>query len=455
MALRGRLDAARRRRRRRDRRARLARLSTSPCARAARQIDDALGRQAGARGAGRAGARDAPGCATRRALPAARAAAARRRLGSATSSSLDADGQRPPGGDDALPGIPVTRGDERSPRGKARRRATTAYRQRPRARQHGAARRAAARPVRALARRASTASLVAPALAAARSCAWPVPRWPRRSAALFARRVIRRSPTSPRRPSTSTATGDLARRVDAARRRRARAHRRALQRDARPLEALGRARSAGWSPTPRTSCARRSPACARTSRCCCAGAGPAGAGERGALLERRREQTEELSDLIADVDRARRAARRRSPAPRTSGSTSSRRRRRARRPPRARRALRAATRSRAWSRALPDRLARAVGNLLDNAAKYGPPGGVVDVRCAAARSRCATTGPGVPGAEAPFVFDRFYRGDRRPRPPGLRPRAGDRAPGRRVPRRRRRRRGSARRRRAVPPAAAG
>ena len=60
---------------------------------------------------------------------------------------------------------------------------------------------------------------------------------------------------------------------------------------------------------------------------------------------------------------------------------------------------------------LPDRLARAVGNLLDNAAKYGPPGGVVEVSVRDGEVAVRDHGPGVPGAEAPFVFDRFYRGD--------------------------------------------
>ena len=60
---------------------------------------------------------------------------------------------------------------------------------------------------------------------------------------------------------------------------------------------------------------------------------------------------------------------------------------------------------------LPDRLARAVGNLLDNAAKYGPPGGVVEVGVRGGEVAVRDHGPGVPGAEAPFVFDRFFRGD--------------------------------------------
>ena len=58
---------------------------------------------------------------------------------------------------------------------------------------------------------------------------------------------------------------------------------------------------------------------------------------------------------------------------------------------------------------LPDRLGRAVGNLLDNAAKYGPAGGVVEVEVAGGEVTVRDFGPGVPAAEAPFVFDRFYR----------------------------------------------
>jgi two-component system, OmpR family, sensor histidine kinase MprB len=60
---------------------------------------------------------------------------------------------------------------------------------------------------------------------------------------------------------------------------------------------------------------------------------------------------------------------------------------------------------------LPDRLARAVGNLLDNAAKYGPPGGVVEVALRDGELTVRDHGPGIPEEEVPFVFDRFYRGD--------------------------------------------
>ena len=58
----------------------------------------------------------------------------------------------------------------------------------------------------------------------------------------------------------------------------------------------------------------------------------------------------------------------------------------------------------------PERLARAVNNLLDNAAKHGPAEGPVDVRVTAAGELVVRDrGPGVPPADAPFVFDRFWR----------------------------------------------
>jgi two-component system sensor histidine kinase MprB len=58
----------------------------------------------------------------------------------------------------------------------------------------------------------------------------------------------------------------------------------------------------------------------------------------------------------------------------------------------------------------PDRLGRAVNNLLDNAAKHSPPGGVVEVSVAAGEVTVRDHGPGVAPADAPHVFDRFYRG---------------------------------------------
>jgi two-component system sensor histidine kinase MprB len=57
-----------------------------------------------------------------------------------------------------------------------------------------------------------------------------------------------------------------------------------------------------------------------------------------------------------------------------------------------------------------ERLARAVNNLLDNASKHSPPGGVVEVRVDAHGVRVRDHGTGVDPADLPHLFDRFYRG---------------------------------------------
>jgi two-component system, OmpR family, sensor histidine kinase MprB len=59
---------------------------------------------------------------------------------------------------------------------------------------------------------------------------------------------------------------------------------------------------------------------------------------------------------------------------------------------------------------VPDRLGRAVNNLLDNAARHSPPGGVVEVSVDAQGVRVRDHGPGVDPVDLPHVFDRFYRG---------------------------------------------
>ena len=56
-----------------------------------------------------------------------------------------------------------------------------------------------------------------------------------------------------------------------------------------------------------------------------------------------------------------------------------------------------------------DRLRVAVKNLLDNAAKFGPPEGPVRVRLAGGALTVRDHGPGIDPADLPFVFDRFYR----------------------------------------------
>jgi two-component system sensor histidine kinase MprB len=59
---------------------------------------------------------------------------------------------------------------------------------------------------------------------------------------------------------------------------------------------------------------------------------------------------------------------------------------------------------------LSERLGRAVDNLLDNAAKHAPEDTVVDVVLRAGELTVRDRGPGIPAAERPHVFDRFYRG---------------------------------------------
>ena len=61
------------------------------------------------------------------------------------------------------------------------------------------------------------------------------------------------------------------------------------------------------------------------------------------------------------------------------------------------------------------RLEQVAANLIDNAVKYTPPGGRVDVEIergeAAAVLRVRDTGPGIPADEQPRIFDRLFRGD--------------------------------------------
>jgi two-component system, OmpR family, sensor histidine kinase MprB len=52
---------------------------------------------------------------------------------------------------------------------------------------------------------------------------------------------------------------------------------------------------------------------------------------------------------------------------------------------------------------------RAVGNLLDNAAKWSPPGGEVEVAVHEGEVIVRDHGPGIDDEDLPFVFDRFYR----------------------------------------------
>jgi two-component system sensor histidine kinase MprB len=52
---------------------------------------------------------------------------------------------------------------------------------------------------------------------------------------------------------------------------------------------------------------------------------------------------------------------------------------------------------------------RAVGNLLDNAAKYSPPGAPIEVTVRDGSVVVSDHGPGIAAEDLPRVFDRFYR----------------------------------------------
>ena len=60
-------------------------------------------------------------------------------------------------------------------------------------------------------------------------------------------------------------------------------------------------------------------------------------------------------------------------------------------------------------RGVPATVERAVSNLLDNAAKWSPPGGEVEVTVRDGELTVRDHGPGIDEADLPFVFDRFYR----------------------------------------------
>jgi two-component system, OmpR family, sensor histidine kinase MprB len=60
-------------------------------------------------------------------------------------------------------------------------------------------------------------------------------------------------------------------------------------------------------------------------------------------------------------------------------------------------------------RGVPSTIERAISNLLDNAAKWSPPDGEVDVSVRGGDVVVRDRGPGIDPDDLPFVFDRFYR----------------------------------------------
>lgn len=62
-----------------------------------------------------------------------------------------------------------------------------------------------------------------------------------------------------------------------------------------------------------------------------------------------------------------------------------------------------------YVRSEPSALERAIVNVLDNAVKFSPEGGTIEVALAAGVLMVRDHGPGIPADELPHVFDRFWR----------------------------------------------
>ncbi|MFJ4784198.1 ATP-binding protein [Streptomyces sp. NPDC088794] len=62
-----------------------------------------------------------------------------------------------------------------------------------------------------------------------------------------------------------------------------------------------------------------------------------------------------------------------------------------------------------YVRAEPSALERAVVNILDNAVKFSPEGGTIEVQLGRGVLTVRDHGPGIPAEELPHVFDRFWR----------------------------------------------
>jgi two-component system, OmpR family, sensor histidine kinase MprB len=58
---------------------------------------------------------------------------------------------------------------------------------------------------------------------------------------------------------------------------------------------------------------------------------------------------------------------------------------------------------------IPERIERAVANLVENAGKWSPPGGAVDVSVSGGQVEVRDRGPGIAAEDLPLVFNRFYR----------------------------------------------
>ena len=66
----------------------------------------------------------------------------------------------------------------------------------------------------------------------------------------------------------------------------------------------------------------------------------------------------------------------------------------------------------------PDRVSRAVANVIDNARKWSPPAGAIEVVLRNGALRVRDHGPGFKAGDIENVFERFYRADEARRMPG-------------------------------------
>ena len=62
-----------------------------------------------------------------------------------------------------------------------------------------------------------------------------------------------------------------------------------------------------------------------------------------------------------------------------------------------------------WVRVAEGRVTRAVSNLVDNAVKWSPPDGRIEISVEDGVLSVRDHGPGLAEADLPHVFDRFYR----------------------------------------------
>jgi two-component system, OmpR family, sensor histidine kinase MprB len=69
-------------------------------------------------------------------------------------------------------------------------------------------------------------------------------------------------------------------------------------------------------------------------------------------------------------------------------------------------------------RGAPERVSRAVSNLIDNAAKWSPSGAEVEIAIGDGAVMVRDHGPGIEAADLPHVFERFYRSPRARTLPG-------------------------------------